>query len=184
MTSHTLASRSVVAVTVLLMLSTTGSGAAFRSTDDRPSETDVLFVYDASLSNIAEVELARLATRMANSSSVRSFAEHMVADHSTTQQELAAVAVAHGIDLPPHLLDVPAETAQPPARDDPWFDSTYMKGQVLAHQRALELFSAEATKGSDQALREYARSQIPALLAHLEEAYLVISHTRRADGVE
>jgi putative membrane protein len=109
----------------------------------------------------------------------------MVADHTAAQQELAALALARGIDLPPHLRDLPEETIPPSARNDPSFDLTYMRSQVLAHQKALELFSAEATKGGDHAIREFARAQVPALLAHLEHAYQIISRTQQhPDGGE
>jgi len=89
------------------MLGTVGSRAAVSSTNDGRSTTDVLFVFDASLSNVAEVALARLATQMAKSDAVKSFAEHMIADHTTAQQELAAIALARGIELPPYLVEVP-----------------------------------------------------------------------------
>jgi putative membrane protein len=181
MISHTLARRPLIALTALVMLCTIGSGVASTSNDDRLADTDVLFVFDASLSNVAEIELARLAAQMANSPAVRSFAAQMITDHTTTQQDLATLAMAYGIDLAPTLSNVPEETAAPPARNDRSFDITYMKGQVLAHQRALELFSAEATKGSNPAVREYARAQVPALLEHLQQAYLIISGASRPE---
>jgi putative membrane protein len=174
MTSHPLVRRPL-ALTVLLMLCTIGSSVAFTAPNDSLSETDVLFVFDASLSNVAEIELARLAAQQANRGAVRTFAEHMIADHTTAQQELVDLALASGLDLPAHLRDLPEETAAPPARNQLSFDLAYLKGQVLAHQRALELFSTEATKGSHPAIRQYAQSKIPALLEHLAQAYLIIS---------
>jgi putative membrane protein len=175
MITHTLSRLWLGALTGVLLLSTICSGASLMSADDRVSETDVLFVYDASLSNVAEVELARLARVMARSQAVRAFAEHMIADHTTAQQELVEIAMARGIDLPLHLRDIPEETPPPPARNDAAFDLTYMRGQVLAHQRALELFAAAAMKGKDQAIRKYAQSKIPALIEHLNQAYLIIT---------
>ena len=50
------------------------------------------------------------------------------------------------------------------------FDQAYMRDQIEAHVRTVELFQREAKDGQDQELRRLAEQTLPMLQEHLKEA--------------
>jgi putative membrane protein len=50
------------------------------------------------------------------------------------------------------------------------FDRAYIDNQIQAHQATIAAFEAEASGGQNQALRQFARSSLPMLHAHLRQA--------------
>lgn len=59
-----------------------------------------LFIQQAAISGMSEVQLSRLALKNAQSSAVKQFAAMMVKDHGGANAELKALATAKGITLP------------------------------------------------------------------------------------
>ena len=63
------------------------------------SPTDVDFVDQAAASGLAEVEMARVATRQSSNSAVRDFATAMIADHGRMNAELDTAAFGAALEI-------------------------------------------------------------------------------------
>jgi putative membrane protein len=76
-----------------------GSSAGASSATTAISDIDRSFVQQAAASGTAEVEQGRLASSLASSDAVRQYANHLEQEHSAANNELAAIAQRHNIDL-------------------------------------------------------------------------------------
>ena len=133
------------------------------------------FVANACMSDLYEVEAARIAQRRARSEAVREFAEKMVAHHTTAKHQMMSALRSHEVtdqfpDLGPvtelddrrrgllkHLDDA--------ADDD--FDKTYVDQQKLAHREAITLHEGFAEQGDNPQLRSVAMGGLPMIRRHM-----------------
>ena len=69
---------------------------------DTLSQEDRTFVKEAAIGSMAEVELSKLAQKSENAD-VKSFADHMIQDHTAVNQQLTAIATDLGVDMPKAL---------------------------------------------------------------------------------
>lgn len=160
------------------------TGVATAQAPAAVSSHDVLFVMDAAMSNLAEIQLAQLALEQSTDEDVRAFAQDMVTDHSSSLADLVTRAQAAGIAMPDNLTNgiptlPPNDTAD---RSGGAFDVTYMKGQVLAHQRTIALYAAEAKNGGDADLQAYATQTLPTLMEHLQEAKQALRRVKKGSS--
>lgn len=138
-----------------------GRGGALGSTDRQ-------FVMKAAMSDMAEIELGRLAVARGASESVKQFGQRMVDDHTRTSQQLMQIASTAGV-MPPSALD-PKHTAlvaKMSRLSGAEFDRAYAKQMVKNHQEAVALFQRESTRGSHAELKSFAAATLPALQEHL-----------------
>lgn len=77
---------------------------------DKSNDTTVrYFIMQASISNLQEIEIGRLAAKQAVSPDVKAFGQRMVADHSKAQAELVQLISARGFQIPHEATDKPVE---------------------------------------------------------------------------
>lgn len=131
------------------------------------------FVTKASIANKFEIESSQLALDKSENEDVKSFARHMVDDHSATGEKLNEVLEASDSNIQPaanldrkhqKLLD------KLEASSDEAFDRQYIAMQTDAHKTAVNLFSGYAMHGKNRDLRDFARETLPALKGHLKHA--------------
>ena len=134
----------------------------------------------------AEVTFGELAAGKAADPAVADFARRMVDDHSAANEELAAIAEKSSIPLP---RDLNAEHAwmldQLEGVEGDAFDLAYMRGQVVDHQKTVQLLVWEIGQGEDGELQRFAAGTLPAVLAHLataRELVLDLSASRFAEA--
>lgn len=147
------------------------------TTDNNSEETvnaqDSSYVMQVSQSNRAEIELGNLALTKGTDSSVTSFAQMMVNDHTTAQKDLKDLA--DDIDLNVNLDDS-LSADQIALRNTlaglsgAEFDKAYIAGQIAAHQQTLTVFDAEISGGVNQKLKQFATEKRPTIEAHLNLA--------------
>jgi putative membrane protein len=147
-------------------------GNAFAETEAMPpQEQDATFVQTAAKDGAKEVALGELAVEKAASPAVKAFAERMVSDHGATNTELRTLADSRDLEVP----------AMPPEGQDPAttemetlsgkaFDEAYVELMVAEHEKAVALFEAQASAGSDPALVAFAEEKLPTLRQHLAHA--------------
>src|SRR5690554_6164699 len=91
----------------LLLASTILAFSACNIDDDEPTnpvnEQDRNFALNATYSNLAEIQIGQLAAAEATNESVEDFAEMMVTDHTTVQNQLANLAESLDIAIPDTL---------------------------------------------------------------------------------
>lgn len=128
------------------------------------------FVDKAAQSGITEVEAGKLALQKSSSADVKTFAQHMVDDHTKANQELMALAKKHDLEVPDDaaLMDK-AKKAILEMRDES-FDKAYANNQVNAHEEAVELFKKESTSSDNAELKAFATEKLPILEKHLQMA--------------
>jgi len=175
--------RALLPVTVaLLLLAATsqpsaaqGKGdAAQGKGDDLKGVTDEKFVEMASMINLAEIQLGKLALERASHSDVKKFAQHMVEDHTKSNSELANITGKKGMmlakDLDKKHKDVAAELMKFKGDE---FDRHYIMHMVEGHQKAATLFEHESKNGKDTDVKSYAAKTLPVILEHLKMAKML-----------
>jgi len=130
------------------------------------------FVQTMAESDGYELAAAQTALAQSRQPSVRTFAEHMLADHERTAQALRDAAKASGLEPPrPHVGgDQMRFLASLQSLRNKEFDQEYGRQQVLAHTSALTMMRSYAEKGSDPNLRRMAASTAPTIESHLQMA--------------
>ena len=138
---------------------------------DHSNTQDKLFLRQAALGNQAEVELGKLASKKAESTPVRDFAQHMVEDHSKSGDLLrkAGRGVNQNIpkELDPEHQAVRAKLDKASGRE---FDIQYMGSMIQDHQRTANLLQWQITNGQSEPLKKYAADTLPDVMEHLEMA--------------
>jgi putative membrane protein len=135
------------------------------------STQDSTFILKAALSNTAEVQAGQLASTVADSSSVQMFAQKMVTDHTTAQNDLKTVgqndnvAVPDSVDAMHAMLMDTLKMLSGRA-----FDSVYVMNQIMDHQKTISDFQQEVNSGNKTDVVNYANKNLPILQMHLQMA--------------
>lgn len=128
------------------------------------------FVDNAAEGGITEIEAGKLALQKSSSADVKTFAQHMVTEHTKANQELATLAKKLDIEVPDDAaLTDKAKKAILEMRDES-FDEAYANNQVAAHEKTVELFKKESMSSDDAELKAFATKTLPTLEAHLKAA--------------
>jgi putative membrane protein len=136
-----------------------------------PSNSD--FVQTAAMSDMYEVEAGKIANQKGQSPAVKGFGQMMVEAHSKTTQDLTGIVKAQGIKVElPTKLDSKHQNLIDDLNNasNETFDSTYAKQQVDAHKDAVDLFEKYAKDGDKADLKKFARTTLPVIQQHLDEA--------------
>ncbi len=136
------------------------------------NDADETFVESAAMSNMAEIEMGELALTKGTDSLVRAFAESMVNDHTTAQDELADIADNDDdVDWPANLDQEHQGILETLSQfEGHRFDSAYIASQVTAHERAVQLFQRGRDNGRNSDVRSYINKYLPKIEMHLEKA--------------
>lgn len=135
------------------------------------SAADKKFVEKAASGGMAEVQAAQLAQQKADDQKVKDFAQQMITDHTTANQQLTALAQKKGITIPTDLASADQNQLDKLGKlDGKKFDKAYMKDQVKNHQAMLSLLQKEAKSGKDADLKSFAEQTVPTVQKHLEMA--------------
>jgi putative membrane protein len=151
----------------------TSQGANSNTTrNEMARSADGKFMMTAAAGGMAEVEMARLAQERGSSDAVKQYAQRMIDDHTSANQELMQVASTKGITLPTgpdakHMALM--ERLRGLTGAD--FDRTYIKeAGVKDHENMEKLFRNETTKGKDADVMAFATKTLPAVQDHLRMA--------------
>jgi len=135
------------------------------------SSDDSMFASQAARSNIAEIELGRLALARASAHDVKDFAQRMVDDHTRTSDDLNNLAAEIGETLPSALTETNrAQLTRLSGLEGLEFDRAYMAASVDSHRDALSLFETETASGDNPILKKFAAKSLPMLKEHFEMA--------------
>lgn len=140
-----------------------------KANEGKLSKDDAKFVEETAQNGIAEVQLAKLASEKAVTAEAKQFAEHMIKDHTKTNDELKAFAQKRGLVLPTAATDQHRKTYEKLASTDK-FDRDYISEMVSSHKKTISNFENAAKKADDQELRAWAGHTLPTLRQHLQMA--------------
>jgi putative membrane protein len=132
------------------------------------NNTDRLFVLLVGAGGLGEVEAGRLADTRAASPAVKQFAQRMVQDHGRANARLADFARRAGVTVPSEPgTDEKAMQNQLQALRGRSFDVAYLKGQLVDHQKTVQLLEWEIGQGQHVELQRYAMETLPTVVEHL-----------------
>lgn len=137
---------------------------------DAKSAAEEAWVKQVAQGGLAEVELGKLAQQKAQSDAVKQYAQHMIEDHTKSNEELMKVAAQKGITPPsqpaPKHMATKKELMETSGAD---FDKKYIEIQIKDHQEMIGLFEQGAKRNSGP-LKDYASKTLPNLKEHLKMA--------------
>lgn len=131
------------------------------------------FVTKVAMTDMFEIEAAKIAQQKARGAAVKTFARQMVADHTATTTQLKSLLSAETAPPPvPTALDQDhldrlAKLRAASASD---FDTLYLDQQTEAHENALNLLRSYAQNGDNARIRAFAAETAPKVERHLEMA--------------
>lgn len=147
----------------------TVGGMVGKASAKAAGSSPTMFVENAGVSDLYEIEAGRIATSKSNSPEIRQMAEKMVADHTNSMQLLSKAAAAENGQLTvPASLDSRRQGMidhlNQAGSDD--FDEVYLSQQKMAHEEAITLFESFSSKENE--LGAHARATLPILRGHNE----------------
>ena len=135
------------------------------------SAEDKMFVQQAAIGGLAEVQEGQLAVAQGSSATVKRFGQQMIDQHTPNNQALATLAKEKGLLVPAttdaaHMADAAAlkNTAGTA------FDTAYIAGQVAGHIQMEQVMQTEIQSGSDPDLKAFAGKTLPVVQDHLKMA--------------
>lgn len=135
-----------------------------------PSTPD--FVKQVAISDMFEIQSNKLGQEKGNASE-KTFAAHMVTDHTKTSTELKELISGGKVKAElPTTLDGAHQSKLDKLKNSTGkdFSSTFNSMQVEAHEDAVSLFERYAKGGDNGDLKAWAAKTLPALKHHLEMA--------------
>jgi putative membrane protein len=148
--------------------STTASQAKAKASRDTAN-----YVEKAAVGDLFEIQSSELAARQAQNAEVKTFAQRMISDHTTSSQALKAGIQSANLDVKvPDKLDKAHQAKLDNLRKAQGkdFDQAYMREQLNAHREALKLHKAYAEKGDNPVLKKTAANTAVIVEHHLAAA--------------
>jgi predicted outer membrane protein len=133
------------------------------------SQVDKDFVQAASMSSSTEIDAAKLAQKNSEDKDVKSFAHHMMLDHTKLTVQLK-MAAPKGVTVPKDNSDTSIlDTLK--ALKGKEFDQAYIQKVGLeGHKQAIAAFQKEIAEGQDAKLKKAAQDAMPTIQEHYQRA--------------
>jgi putative membrane protein len=135
--------------------------------------SDSDYVDKTAMTDMFEIQASELALKKSSNPAVKSFAEHMIKDHTASSKELTRLVQESNLNLaPPTTLDEKHKTMLQKLQNasSTEFDRAYTKMQVKGHQQALELQKAYSMTGDNPKLKQLASKATEMVQMHLAMA--------------
>lgn len=165
---------------------TDSNEAAEESNEDkfqsRDTQKDADFVMEAVESNLAEVELAQLASQKSNSTEIKSVAQLLEKDHSKVLAELRDVAAKRVISVPSAVNDASRRKIEDLTKEDDVkdFNKAWCKEMIDKHEASIENFEKTMNETEDAELKSWISETLPHLREHLDR--VKACHEKLADA--
>lgn len=138
---------------------------------------DRFFLKKAARAGIYEIQAARLAISKSEDREIQSFAQMMIQEHKSLDNELKALARAKGVSVAVSAGVLHEDNLEELKHaEGVAFDVLYVKHAVKAHEGTIELFEAEVLAGSDEEVAGFALDALEMLEEHLQHAHTLQSH--------
>lgn len=146
-----------------------GAQAAGTATVNDMPQQDQTFVQAASMSDSTEIDASKLAAKQSQDKDVRSFAHHMIMDHTKLSAQLK-MAMPHGATVPKDDADTTVLDSLKGLKGHA-FDKAYIQQVGLdGHKKAVDAFQQEADGGQSAELKKAAQKALPTIKQHYEMA--------------
>ena len=125
------------------------------------------FVIQASIGNLQEIQIAKLALQRSTNSEVKAFANRMIADHSHAQEQLMQIIKSRHFQIPAEATETPVDDLMLKNLQAKDFDRMYVHMMVPDHRQTVQMFEGYAFTGKDPDVRSFASQTLPTLKEHL-----------------
>ncbi|WGS55282.1 DUF4142 domain-containing protein (plasmid) [Paraburkholderia sp. D15] len=130
---------------------------------------DSEFVQSASMASSTEIDASKLATSNSTDKDVKSFAHHMILDHTKLTLQLK-MAAPRGVAVPKDNSDTTLLDSLKPLKG-PAFDKAYIsKVGLEGHKEAIAAFEKEISDGQNADLKKAAQKALPTIKEHYQMA--------------
>ncbi|MFC0253721.1 DUF4142 domain-containing protein [Massilia consociata] len=148
------------------------------------SAADKKVINDMAMSNMAEIEISKLALSKSQNPDVKTYAQQMIDDHSKAQAEVQALAQSKGVTLPTELdAKHKAMSAKLEKLSGDAFDKAYMKQAGVAdHKATHSKLVAGSKKAKDPDVKALATKMTPTVEQHLKAAQQMSGNTGKTSG--
>lgn len=129
------------------------------------------FVEKATLSNMFEIESAKLALERSKVQPIKDYAQAILDAHTASASELAPLASAALVTAPTQLdsgFQSQMKQLQDASVED--FDDRYLDQQTEVHENTASLLKDFSANGKDAQLQAFALKMLPVVEAHLTQA--------------
>lgn len=127
------------------------------------------FVQAASMSSSTEIDAAKLAQKNSSDKDVKSFAHHMMLDHTKLTVQLK-VAAPHGVEVPKDNSDTSVLDELKPLKGKEFNDAYIAKIGLKGHEDAIAAFKKEISDGQNADLKKLAQKGLPTIERHYQMA--------------
>jgi len=135
---------------------------------------DRLFVIHASMGNLNEVALGRLAMTHTRTPGVLAVAKMTLTEHGAAELDLESAARSQGYPVSKDPGVVNKAFAQKLATmRGASFDKMYMAAQTAGHEATITLVEHEIENGKNARIKSYATNKLPGILGHTSMIYVV-----------
>jgi putative membrane protein len=151
-----------------------GTGGTNRETDVNLSEKN--FFEDVTKSNMAEIELGRLAAQKGQNPEVKKFGDMLVEDHTKALDELKSLAAPHNLQAPVEIAEKSSDLKERLSKlEGREFDKEYIQAMVDAHEDTVDKLEPRVNEraGENQfenKINQWAAKTLPTVRQHLEKA--------------
>ncbi|WP_288407848.1 DUF4142 domain-containing protein [uncultured Herbaspirillum sp.] len=152
---------------VLLMA---GAALSFDASAASIASKDKSFMTNAAEAGYTEIEASKAALERSSNPAVKDFAQKMIDQHTTVNEELKQLASSKEVSLPTEpSVAQRAKLAILDKLEGNTFDKRYasMIG-VSAHEDAVKLFQKSSQQAQDADVKSFAAKTLPGLQRHLE----------------
>jgi putative membrane protein len=137
----------------------------------KPSAADLSFANNAAESGLLEIKLGQLAFQKASNAQVKQFGMRMVDDHSMIGDKLRELAAKDNFIVPDQVNPKDQATVDRLNKlSGAELDRALMTEMATDHEQAVSLFQREAEGGTNFDLKNFAKTTLPTLQAHLSQA--------------
>ena len=146
--------RSALAAVLAAGLVSAGGCATTGEKQASQGNPDAQFLTSAAHDSTAELDVSKMAADKAADPRVKQFAQHMVQDHTTQNQQMMQLAQQKGLDLPTRPDEEHAKAAASLSKmSGPEFDRAYMSDMVADHAKLVSKFEDKSREAMDPDVR-------------------------------
>jgi|SRR5579884_359102 len=133
--------------------------------------TEQTFAAELAHSNVAEIEMGKLAQEKGADSDVRDFGAKMVTDHTRLNNSLKEWARSNHVSLPTGLSTAAADQKRKlEGLTGKAFDSAYISDMVNDHRHDVDRVEKISRTSDDPQVKQLAQDVLPTLQEHLQLA--------------
>ena len=132
---------------------------------------DMAFVRKAAIAGMTEVQASKVALEKSTDANVKSFAQHMIDDHTKAGDALKTAAMQEGLAVPSELDTEHKQVVDKlSGLSGATFDRAYKTQMLTDHKEAVALFTNESRDSAETPVDKFAADTLPTLQAHLKMA--------------